>query len=74
MKPHQKRVVQEKKDLDEKSNELYEFIISDKFRELDQHEQLLLRDQYHFMRHYSWVLESRLEYWQQKEVENENMD
>jgi hypothetical protein len=67
MKPHQARVVQEKKDLDTKLNKLLDFMESEEFRKLDRYEQLLMREQYHFMRHYSWILDTRLNYWQDLE-------
>jgi hypothetical protein len=62
MLPHQERVVQEKKELDEKLVKLTEFIgLSSKFRGLDSNEKARLYRQHKHMMDYSMVLGERID-------------
>jgi hypothetical protein len=59
--PHQERVVQEKKDLDEKAQKLSDFIgLSATFPQLDQAEQERLKEQCEIMWQYSEILGKRI--------------
>lgn len=61
MKPHQQRVVEEKKELDEKATKLSEFIgNSPLFDEIDAEEQERLKVQNDIMWQYSEVLGQRI--------------
>jgi hypothetical protein len=62
MKPHQKRVVDEKTALDEKLNKLKEFLVSDIFDGLTMQEQELLKIQSSYMQSYSDILAERIHY------------
>ena len=61
MKEYQKRVVQEKKELDEKMLKLKEFFDSDTFKALDEDERFRLHRQAIYMDSYSTVLGERIE-------------
>lgn len=62
MQPHQQRVVEEKKELDEKAKKLSDFIgNSSSFDELDSVEQELLKVQNDIMWQYSEALGRRIE-------------
>ena len=59
---YQKRVIEEKKDLDKKAFDLSEFIGENRiFLDLDDREQELLKEQCEFMWQYSEVLGKRIE-------------
>lgn len=61
MKPHERRVVQEKKDLDERAAKLSDFIgTSDIFPTLPADEQERLREQCEIMWQYSEILGKRI--------------
>lgn len=60
MAPHQQRVVDEKKDLDEKRVKLQAFFNTDLFRVLDQGEKDRLSTQYSVMALYSEILGQRI--------------
>jgi len=60
MKPHQERVVQELKDLDEKIEKLTVFIKGDVFNTLPMDEQGRLKQQLIYMRGYSTILSERI--------------
>jgi hypothetical protein len=60
MKEYQKRVVEEKIDLDNKLIKLNNFIESDKFEDVDEDEQDRLTRQGAAMQEYSLVLEERI--------------
>lgn len=60
MKEYQKRVVEEKTDLDSKLIKLNNFIESDKFEDVDEDEQDRLTRQGAAMQEYSLVLEERI--------------
>lgn len=61
MKPHQERVVQEKKELDEKATKLSEFIGTNPvFLTVDAAEQERLKEQCEIMWQYSEILGSRI--------------
>lgn len=60
MKPHQDRVVVEKRELDEKLEKLGQFVKGDLFRGLPQDEQLRLLWQKMLMAEYSCVLSDRI--------------
>ena len=60
-KPHQQRVVDEKKELDEKANKLVDFISnSPTFETLTHTEQELLKNQQEIMWQYSEILGKRI--------------
>lgn len=61
MEDYQKRVIEEKSDLDEKIKRLEEFVNADSFSELSSSEQGLIMVQHEAMHHYSGVLERRIE-------------
>lgn len=62
MLPHQERVVEEKRELDEKLSKLGDFITeSPIFGKLDTDEQIRLRRQYGIMSQYSEILAQRIE-------------
>lgn len=58
--PHQVRVVEEKKDLDEKREKLLQFFNTPTFRKLPQSEKTLLRLQHSIMGIYSDILNQRI--------------
>lgn len=59
--PHEQRVVDEKRDLDEKREKLRAFIEGrGKFEQLDTEDQILLRNQFGAMNVYSAVLAQRI--------------
>lgn len=60
MAPHQERVVEEKRDLDEKREKLLAFLSTDLFRGLDQAEKDRLRTQLSVMGLYSDILNQRI--------------
>ncbi len=61
MEAYQERVIAEKKDLDEKANKLYKFLLADSFDELDEIDKDLLSDQYDAMTEYRIILGKRIE-------------
>jgi len=61
MKPHQERVVAEKKELDEKIAKLDQFVDGDVYDDLDEEEQDRLTRQREAMGDYSDVLGERIE-------------
>lgn len=62
MQAHQQRVVDEKRDLDEKREKLLTFIKeSPVFATLSESDQTLLTEQYEVMTHYSVILGSRID-------------
>ena len=58
--PHQQRVVDEKRELDEKISKLGPFLNSSIFKSLDGDEQERLCDQYEVMQVYSNILRDRI--------------
>lgn len=60
MQPHQQRVIDEKKDLDEKLTKLLNFVLTDTYDQLDREEKRRLGTQAHYMRMYSDVLGQRI--------------
>ena len=60
MQPHQLRVVQEKRELDEKREKLLQFFNTPTFRKLPQSEKTLLRLQHSIMGIYSDILNQRI--------------
>lgn len=60
MEPHQQRVVDENKELNEKIDKLYIFMHTDKFKSLDKEEIDRLRNQFSVMNLYSQILEQRI--------------
>jgi hypothetical protein len=60
MKPHQERVVEEKKDLDGKIDRLKVFVGGETFNTLDEDEQDLLEEQLGIMHDYSRILGERI--------------
>lgn len=60
MEAYQLRVVEEKTALDEKRSKLVDFLMSDKFKELDKHSQALLSLQADAMNTYSAILSYRI--------------
>ena len=61
MEDYQLRVIEEEKQLKTKIVDLFNFIESDSFGELDSTECFLLRRQYEIMNDYDRVLKSRIE-------------
>ena len=59
--PHQKRVVDEKSELDQKLSKLSEFLMTTMFASLPEDEQLRLRKQHLIMVEYSEILRQRIE-------------
>jgi hypothetical protein len=60
--PHQQRVVDEKRDLDEKRTKLLEFIQNSPiFKNLGESDRMLLTEQLEVMTHYSVILGSRID-------------
>jgi uncharacterized protein YlaN (UPF0358 family) len=65
MKPHQARVVQEKKDLDEKITKLKEFMTDNEiFEAVAIYERILLQTQLYHMENYRFSLQARLNLWE----------
>lgn len=64
LQPHQERVVQEKKELDEKIEKLQAFLKTEKFNDIDIDEQERLDDQLDVMQEYSTILLARIEAFQ----------
>lgn len=61
--PHQQRVIDEKRDLDEKRTKLLEFIQNSPiYATLNESDQTLLTEQFEVMTHYSVILGSRIEH------------
>lgn len=60
--PHQQRVVDEKKELDDRREKLDAFSGTDTFRALPEDEQDRLRRQWDAMRTYSSVLQERIDH------------
>lgn len=59
--PHMVRVVDEKRELDEKRTKLLAFIQGETFKAVDEAEQARLKDQWEAMTWYSTTLGSRIE-------------
>lgn len=74
MKPHQERVVVEKRELDEKYHSLAAFIKSDLFKELPQDEQLRLLWQKKLMCEYPGVLAMRISYFYDNDDQDQEID
>jgi len=74
MKEYQKRVVEEKTDLDNKLIKLNNFIESDKFEEQDEEEQDRLTRQGAAMQEYSVCLEERIAAFDEDDEEQEDND
>lgn len=64
MKEYQERVIEEKNELDEKINKLYDFIGSDEYNSDITVNQVLLLDQFAIMKSYSNILLRRIEIFQ----------
>jgi len=62
MEPHQQRVIDEKKELDDKRERLSKFFTSPVFDGLDRSEQARLQRQKMAMDEYSFVLGQRIEH------------
>lgn len=62
MEAYQRRVVEEKAELDSKIKKLDEFILTESFEELDMDEQDLLERQLSIMQDYSEILADRIRY------------
>jgi hypothetical protein len=60
MQPYQQRVVEEKKELDEKIGKLAVFISASPFRSISEEEQLRMKEQIEVMKRYSQILEYRI--------------
>lgn len=60
MLPHQERVVQEKKELDERLDKLKAFFSSELYQKLDYDETVRLREQADVMKEYSDILLERI--------------
>lgn len=61
LQPHQMRVVEEKKDLDERAEKLRGFLAADdSVRLVDDAERLRMTEQYKVMREYSRILDERI--------------
>ena len=60
MEDYQERVVEEKKELDEKLAKLRAFQLSEKFDDLDNADQYLLNKQANYMDDYSYILGQRI--------------
>lgn len=60
MEPHQQRVIDEKRELDEKREKLLSFLNTDLFHGLDQAEKDRLRTQFQVMGVYSDILHQRI--------------
>ena len=60
MEDFQVRVVEEKKDLDEKITKLCAFIFSDKFKSVPKEEQVRMENQLYTMMDYSRCLKDRI--------------
>ena len=64
MTAYQQRVLDEKRDLDEKARKLSEFIgLSQTFESIDPEEQELLKEQCEVMHEYSEILAKRIAIW-----------
>ena len=59
--PHQQRVIEEKKELDERREKLSSFFENPVFDGLEKYDQELLREQEVVMNQLSFVLEKRIE-------------
>ena len=60
MKDYQLRVIEEKKQLDGKTERLESFCYSDKFKEVKYQERILLTEQCVVMKRYSMILNERI--------------
>jgi len=60
MQPYQERVVEEKRELDEKLAKLREFIVGEAFASVDENEQVRLKAQESAMTVYSSILGDRI--------------
>lgn len=60
MEPYQQRVVDEKRELDEKLDKLIEFVKTDAFKLINSEEQGRLKRQLAIMEQYSMVLSERI--------------
>lgn len=63
----QKRVIQEKSDLEDKYGRLWAFTKSTKFRELDEESKLLLLTQLNIMDAYINILQLRIKNWKEEQ-------
>ena len=61
MEPYQQRVVDEKKELDERLEKLWRFMDTPRFVELMVDECIMMRIQARVMKHYSDILGERIE-------------
>ena len=60
MAPHQERVIEEKRELDEKLEKLGAFLLGAKFNDLDTEDRALLFHQHRAMKTYSHILADRI--------------
>jgi len=68
MLPHQKRVVDEKAELNEKLNKLRQFFLSEQYYSLDREEMLRLQKQAEVMQAYSDILSERISHFEVKKA------
>ena len=68
MLPHQKRVVDEKAELNEKLNKLRQFFLTEQFYALDREEMLRLQKQAEVMQAYSDILSERISHFEVKKA------
>lgn len=66
--PYQQRVIDEKRELDDRFERLSDFIDSGYFKHLPESEQLRLNIQIRLMRDYSWILGQRIAAFKKQEV------
>lgn len=64
MEPYQSRIIEEKYQLDDKTDKLAQFIGSEAFKNLDKQNQSLLSIQHHAMIQYSMILSVRISLFQ----------
>lgn len=64
MQPYQQRVIDEKRELDERGDKLDQFILSDKFQTLPAAERRLMEQQLSVMGKYSEILADRIAHFQ----------
>jgi len=60
LQPHEQRVVDELKELQDKKVKSYKFQTTDIYKSLSDREKRLLKDQYHVMLLYARILEERI--------------
>ena len=65
MLPHQQRVIEEKRELDERLTSLLSLVLSPEFTDLAPTEQQLLREQFECMWDYSGILLARIAYYRE---------